>query len=129
MLNLSLTGLWVFSLPIWCSTFLFLLDVWLNLTLVLQQLVGSISSSLTQIDGLSVLDLSHNNLSGKLSTDTQLQSFNASCYENNLDLYGPPLEKLCIDGNRHRNQLLNFLELKNCFSPMNFTRVWQLDLL
>uniref|UniRef100_A0A0R0FRV6 Uncharacterized protein n=1 Tax=Glycine max TaxID=3847 RepID=A0A0R0FRV6_SOYBN len=61
-------------------------------------LVGSIPWSLTQIDRLGVLDLSHNNLSGEIPTGTQLQSFNASCYEDNLDLCGPPLEKLCIDG-------------------------------
>ncbi|RZB61536.1 Receptor-like protein EIX2 [Glycine soja] len=61
-------------------------------------LVGSIPLSLTQIDRLGVLDLSHNNLSGEIPTGTQLQSFNASCYEDNLDLCGPPLEKLCIDG-------------------------------
>ncbi|KAL2967131.1 hypothetical protein AAZX31_16G158400 [Glycine max] len=61
-------------------------------------LVGSIPLSLTQIDRLGVLDLSHNNLSGEIPTGTQLQSFNASCYEDNLDLCGSPLEKLCIDG-------------------------------
>ncbi|RZB61549.1 Receptor-like protein EIX2 [Glycine soja] len=61
-------------------------------------LVGSIPWSLTQIDRLGVLDLSHNNLSGEIPTGTQLQSFNASCFEDNLDLCGPPLEKLCIDG-------------------------------
>ncbi|RZB61543.1 receptor-like protein EIX2 [Glycine soja] len=61
-------------------------------------LVGSIPWSLTQIDRLGVLDLSHNNLSGEIPTGTQLQGFNASCYEDNLDLCGPPLEKLCIDG-------------------------------
>eukprot|EP00256_Glycine_max_P067445 XP_025982040.1 receptor-like protein EIX2 isoform X2 [Glycine max] len=61
-------------------------------------LIGSIPWSLTQIDRLGVLDLSHNNLSGEIPTGTQLQGFNASCYEDNLDLCGPPLEKLCIDG-------------------------------
>ncbi|XP_022632101.1 LRR receptor-like serine/threonine-protein kinase GSO2 [Vigna radiata var. radiata] len=62
------------------------------------QLVGSIPSSLAQIDRLTVLDLSHNYLSGKIPTGTQLQSFDASKYEDNLDLCGPPLKKLCIDG-------------------------------
>ncbi|RZB61541.1 Receptor-like protein EIX2 [Glycine soja] len=61
-------------------------------------LIGSIPWSLTQIDRLGMLDLSHNNLSGEIPTGTQLQSFNASYYEDNLDLCGPPLEKLCIDG-------------------------------
>ncbi|KRH08792.1 hypothetical protein GLYMA_16G174500v4, partial [Glycine max] len=61
------------------------------------QFVGSIPPSLTQIYWLSVLDLSHNHLTGKIPTSTQLQSFNASSYEDNLDLCGPPLEKFCID--------------------------------
>ncbi|XP_029128441.1 receptor-like protein EIX2 [Cajanus cajan] len=61
------------------------------------QLVGSIPWSLVQIDRLSALNLSHNHLCGKIPTGTQLQSFNASSYEDNLDLCGPPLEKLCID--------------------------------
>ncbi|XP_014522472.1 receptor-like protein 12, partial [Vigna radiata var. radiata] len=62
------------------------------------QLVGSIPSSLAQIDRLTVLDLSHNYLSGKIPTGTQLQSFDALKYEDNVDLCGPPLKKLCIDG-------------------------------
>ncbi|GAU42057.1 hypothetical protein TSUD_288580 [Trifolium subterraneum] len=63
------------------------------------KLLGSIPSSLSQIDRLSVLDLSHNQLSGEIPTSTQLQSFNASSYEDNLDLCGPPLVKLCVEGN------------------------------
>jgi len=55
-------------------------------------LLGSIPPSLSHIDRLSVLDLSHNQLSGELPTSTQLQSFNASSYEDNLDLCGPPHE-------------------------------------
>ena len=53
---------------------------------------------LTQIYWLNVLDLSHNHLTGKIPTSTQLQSFNASSYEDNLDLCGPAIEKFCIDG-------------------------------
>lgn len=60
-------------------------------------LYGSIPSRLAQIDRLSMLDLSHNNLSGKIPISTQLQSFNASSYEENLDLCGKPLERLCDD--------------------------------
>ncbi|QHO44069.1 hypothetical protein HN51_009551 [Arachis hypogaea] len=61
-------------------------------------LSGLIPSSLTQINRLSMLDLSHNNLSGEIPTSTQLQSFNASSYEENQDLCGPPLEKMCFKG-------------------------------
>ncbi|RDX96815.1 Protein BRASSINOSTEROID INSENSITIVE 1, partial [Mucuna pruriens] len=62
------------------------------------QLVDSIPLSLTQIDRLTMLDLSHNNLSGEIPMSTQLQSFDASSYEDNLDLCGPPLVKLCNKG-------------------------------
>ncbi|MED6129784.1 hypothetical protein PIB30_111463, partial [Stylosanthes scabra] len=61
------------------------------------QLSGEIPSSLTQIDRLAMLDVSHNRLSGTIPTGTQLQSFDASSYEDNLDLCGKPLEKLCIE--------------------------------
>ncbi|ESW24127.1 hypothetical protein PHAVU_004G105100 [Phaseolus vulgaris] len=60
------------------------------------QLVGSIPTSLTQIDCLSMLDLSHNYLTGEIPIGTQLQTFSSSSYEDNLDLCGLPLEKLCI---------------------------------
>ena len=60
------------------------------------QLVGSIPTSLTQIDRLSMLDLSHNYLTGEIPISTQLQTFNSSSYEDNLDLCGLPLDKLCI---------------------------------
>ncbi|XP_057761114.1 receptor-like protein EIX2 [Arachis stenosperma] len=66
-----------------------------SLDLSRNHLFGSIPSSLAQIDFLSVLDLSHNNLSGQIPTGTQLQSFNASSYEENQDLCGLPLEKMC----------------------------------
>ena len=59
------------------------------------QLSGGIPSSLAQIARLSVLDLSNNTLSGKIPYGTQLQSFNASTYEGNSRLCGPPLSKTC----------------------------------
>ncbi|BAT99702.1 hypothetical protein VIGAN_10121000 [Vigna angularis var. angularis] len=60
------------------------------------ELVGSIPNSLIQIDRLSMLDLSHNHLVGMIPQSTQLQSFNPSSYEDNLNLCGSPLDKLCI---------------------------------
>ncbi|KAJ9679624.1 hypothetical protein PVL29_021524 [Vitis rotundifolia] len=59
------------------------------------QLNGGIPDSLSQITGLSVLDLSNNNLSGQIPSGTQLQSFDASTYEGNPGLCGPPLLKKC----------------------------------
>ncbi|XP_047147625.1 receptor-like protein EIX2 [Vigna umbellata] len=77
------------------------------------QLVGSIPSSLAQIDRLTVLDVSHNYLSGKIPTRTQLQSFDASKYEDNVDLCGPPLKKWCIDGVAREEPIGKFQEDDN----------------
>ncbi|RHN58604.1 putative non-specific serine/threonine protein kinase [Medicago truncatula] len=56
---------------------------------------GLIPPSLAQIDRLSLLNLSDNYLSGRIPIGTQLQSFNASNYEGNVDLCGKPLDKIC----------------------------------
>ncbi|XP_020999690.1 receptor-like protein EIX2 [Arachis duranensis] len=77
-----------------------------SLDLSRNHLFGSIPSSLAQIDFLSVLDLSHNNLSGQIPTGTQLQSFNASSYEENQGLCGLPLEKLCFVKERHQESVV-----------------------
>jgi len=72
------------------------------------QFVGSIPLSLAQIDRLASLDLSHNYLSGKIPTGTQLQSFDASKYEDNVGLCGLPLEKLCIDRVPRQKSIVEF---------------------
>ncbi|WVZ14845.1 hypothetical protein V8G54_012411 [Vigna mungo] len=77
------------------------------------QLVGSIPSSLAEIDRLTMLDLSHNYLSGKIPTGTQLQSFDASKYEDNVDLCGPPLKELCIDEMARQGPTIKFQEDDN----------------
>jgi Leucine-rich repeat (LRR) protein len=59
------------------------------------QFFGPIPPSLAQIDRLSMLNLSDNNLSGRIPIGTQLQSFDASSYEGNVDLCGKPLDKKC----------------------------------
>ncbi|XP_050904070.1 receptor-like protein EIX2 [Lathyrus oleraceus] len=56
---------------------------------------GPIPPSLAQIDRLSMLNISFNNFSGRIPIGTQLQSFNSSSYEGNVDLCGKPLEKKC----------------------------------
>ncbi|BFG21016.1 hypothetical protein CerSpe_072900 [Prunus speciosa] len=60
---------------------------------------GGIPTSLAQIDRLSFLDLSYNNLSGKIPLGTQLQGFDPSVYVGNPQLCGPPLKKMCADQN------------------------------
>ncbi|XP_024046504.1 receptor-like protein EIX1 [Citrus clementina] len=44
---------------------------------------------------LGVLDLSNNNLTGKIPSSTQLQSFDASTYSGNPELCGLPLPNKC----------------------------------
>jgi hypothetical protein len=42
-----------------------------------------------------MLNVSGNNLSGRIPIGTQLQSFHASGYAGNADLCGKPLDKIC----------------------------------
>nr|CAN64389.1 hypothetical protein VITISV_018647 [Vitis vinifera] len=89
-LNLSSNNL-IGSIPTTIGQ-LKLLDV---LDLSQNQLNGRIPDTLSQIADLSVLDLSNNTLLGKIPLGTQLQSFDASTYEGNPGLCGPPLLKRC----------------------------------
>jgi len=58
-------------------------------------LSSRIPSSLAHIDRLAMLDLSNNQLCGKIPIGTQLQSFNASRFEENSNLCGEPLDRKC----------------------------------
>ncbi|BAU02159.1 hypothetical protein VIGAN_11160300 [Vigna angularis var. angularis] len=58
-------------------------------------LSGSIPSTLSNIDRLGVLDLSNNNLSGRIPWGRQLQTFDGSSFEGNVDLCGEQLNKSC----------------------------------
>ncbi|XP_057954094.1 receptor-like protein 3 [Malania oleifera] len=58
-------------------------------------LSGKIPESLKGLNFLSMLDVSYNNLQGAIPLGTQLQSFNASAYEGNPKLCGPPLPYQC----------------------------------
>ncbi|KAK7260600.1 hypothetical protein RIF29_26792 [Crotalaria pallida] len=52
---------------------------------------GTILTQLASLNFLSYLNLSFNQLTGKIPTGTQLQSSDASSFEGNVGLYGPPL--------------------------------------
>jgi Leucine-rich repeat (LRR) protein len=62
-----------------------------SLDLSNNSLVGEIPMQLASLSFLSYLNLSFNHLVGKIPTGTQLQSFQASSFEGNYGLYGPPL--------------------------------------
>ncbi|XP_040361924.1 receptor-like protein 8 [Rosa chinensis] len=59
------------------------------------QFTGNIPSSFTKLNFLAVFNVSYNNLEGSIPRGTQHQSFNASAFEGNLKLCGPPLPNEC----------------------------------
>ncbi|XP_057954099.1 receptor-like protein 2 [Malania oleifera] len=58
-------------------------------------LSGKIPQSLRNLNSLAELNVSYNNLGGPIPLGTQLQSFNSSAYEGNLELCGAPLPLPC----------------------------------
>ncbi|PIA31291.1 hypothetical protein AQUCO_05100076v1, partial [Aquilegia coerulea] len=59
-------------------------------------LSGTIPQSISEITSLVHLNLSNNNLSGPIPMGNQLQTLNdASIYNGNSELCGPPLDKKC----------------------------------
>ncbi|KEH28921.1 receptor-like protein 6 [Medicago truncatula] len=69
-----------------------------SLDLSNNSLVGKIPVQIASLSFLSFLNLSINHLVGKIPTGTQLQSFEASSFEGNDGLYGPPLTETPNDG-------------------------------
>ncbi|KAL6203930.1 hypothetical protein ACLB2K_021200 [Fragaria x ananassa] len=66
-----------------------------QLDLSMNQLSGNIPTSFTSLHFLSKLNVSFNNLEGPIPSSTQLQSFDASAFEGNLNLCGDPLPNKC----------------------------------
>jgi len=60
------------------------------------QLSGEIPASLSSLHFLSSFSVANNNLHGPIPSGTQLQSFDASAYEGNLELCGLPLPHECV---------------------------------
>jgi Leucine-rich repeat (LRR) protein len=67
------------------------------LDLSTNRLSGEIPASLSTLHFLSRFSVANNNLRGPIPSSTQLQSFDASAYEGNLGLCGPPLPHECAD--------------------------------
>ncbi|XP_074318717.1 receptor-like protein 7 [Silene latifolia] len=59
---------------------------------------GIIPLELANLNFLEYLNLSYNKLSGDIPKSTQLQSFDASSYEGNNGLHGPPLTSITQKG-------------------------------
>jgi Leucine-rich repeat (LRR) protein len=66
-----------------------------ELDLSANRLSGEIPASLSSLHFLSRFSVANNNLHGEIPSGTQLQTFNASAYEGNLGLCGPPLPHGC----------------------------------
>ncbi|GLT72197.1 hypothetical protein SLA2020_441510 [Shorea laevis] len=60
-------------------------------------LSGEIPTSLSSLHLLNAFSVTNNNLHGPIPSGTQLQSFDASTYEGNLGLCGPPLARKCAN--------------------------------
>ena len=69
-----------------------------SLDLSINSLEGEIPNELAILNFLSFLNLSFNHLTGKIPIGTQIQSFEASSFEGNDGLYGPPLTESPDDG-------------------------------
>ncbi|XP_038697100.1 receptor-like protein 15 [Tripterygium wilfordii] len=67
-----------------------------SLDLSYNDLSGRIPSQLIEVNTLAVFSVAHNNLSGPIpDLKAQFATFNASCYEGNPLLCGPPLNNNC----------------------------------
>ncbi|XVF09977.1 hypothetical protein REPUB_Repub07fG0144400 [Reevesia pubescens] len=73
---------------------------------------------MSELTFLGHMDLSYNNLSGKIPSSTQLQNCEASAFGHNLALCGPPVTPSCLEaktpegqpGNHQRFIVQAFLE-------------------
>ncbi|PWA95841.1 leucine-rich repeat domain, L domain-like protein [Artemisia annua] len=68
----------------------------------------SILSSMSGMTSLDYLDFSYNNMSGRIPSSTQLQSFGPLSYSGNVGLCGPPLTRKC-PGDERVTAMLKFM--------------------
>ncbi|XP_031498025.1 receptor-like protein 19 [Nymphaea colorata] len=78
-----------------------------SLDLSHNKLSGSIPKELAHDTFLSTLDLSYNNLQGRIPQDNQFDTFNATSFEGNPGLCGPPLPISCPSANSEPQGSIN----------------------
>lgn len=71
------------------------------------QFSGAIPVAMGDLNFLSYLNVSYNNLSGQIPSSTQLQSFDASAFIGNPALCGPPVTHKCLEGDSPRSPVMN----------------------
>ncbi|XP_050139162.1 receptor-like protein 2 [Malus sylvestris] len=81
-----------------------------ELDLSMNHFSRKIPLSLASLSFLDSFNVSYNNLEGSIPTGTQLQSFNASAFEGNPKLCGPPLPK-CLSSNGNDGENKNSQDL------------------
>ncbi|MFQ6671247.1 hypothetical protein Gotur_035852 [Gossypium turneri] len=110
----------------------------------MNQLNGEIPSSFSNLNFLNYFNVSYNNLTGRIPTSTQLQSFENLSYMSN-HLCGPPLSKDCStnstptdvanNGSRSEGSNVNWLYVSivigfvmgfwGVVAPLFFIRSWR----
>ncbi|CAN6696683.1 unnamed protein product [Malus baccata var. baccata] len=82
-----------------------------ELDLSMNHFSGKIPLSLASLSFLKSFNVSYNSLEGSIPTGTQLQSFNASAFEGNPKLCGPPLPNECLSSNGNDGEKKNSQDL------------------
>ncbi|KAF3783936.1 Receptor-like protein 12 [Nymphaea thermarum] len=83
-----------------------------SLDLSHNHLSGSIPEELTRDTFLSVLDLSYNDLQGRIPQDNQLATFNATSFDGNPRLCGPPPPRSCPSSKNGSQESIDPVEEK-----------------
>jgi len=94
-----------------------------SLDLSNNSLVGEIPVQLASLFFLSYLNLSFNHFVGMIPTGTQLQSFEASSFEGNDGLYGPPLNATLYSKKQDELHSQPACERLDCSIDWNFLSV------
>ncbi|PON94089.1 LRR domain containing protein, partial [Trema orientale] len=84
---------------------------WLDLSS--NELVGLIPSQLTDLPWIAFLNLSQNHLVGPIPQGKQFNTFSNDSFNDNLDLCGFPLSKMCNEDTDEQNSPSSTLEQKD----------------
>jgi hypothetical protein len=94
---------------------------------------NAIPATLAELTFLGSLNLSNNNLSGRIPYEPHLDTFGAASFSGNPELCGPPLQRSCVehaleadnDGSAQTVVLVGIVESWNGIWMCNW--VWKCD--